>query len=174
MSELTEFRGSKDEYFKGGDGSPLTEAQRRGFRGLDYFAENALLRLEIKPEVLQTIELVEIDLAGSDEPAAYIRWAKIRFTVGPDEAELMVFKDEESGAVFLPFVDATAGSGETYGGGRYIEVEELADGQLLVDFNYAYNPYCAYNERWVCPMTPFENRLSVRIEAGERAFRDGA
>ena len=119
MSELTEFRGSKDEFFKSGDASPLAEAQRRGFQGLDYFAENAALRFEIKPEILQTIELVEIGQSGGGEATDYIRWAKIRFPVGSEEAELTVFKDEETGAVFLPFVDATGREGETYGGGRY-------------------------------------------------------
>lgn len=64
-------------------------------------------------------------------------------------------------------MDSLAGT-ETYPAGRYLEPEELPDGKLLVDFNLAYNPYCAYNEQWSCPLTPFENRLKVSIRAGER------
>ncbi|MFN2197412.1 MAG: DUF1684 domain-containing protein, partial [Anaerolineales bacterium] len=64
-------------------------------------------------------------------------------------------------------VDALAGQ-ETYGAGRYLEPEELEDGRFLIDFNLAYNPYCAYNENWSCPLTPFENRLKVPVRAGEK------
>jgi len=68
---------------------------------------------------------------------------------------------------FLPFVDALAGK-ETYPAGRYVEPEPLANSKFLIDFNLAYNPYCAYNENWSCPLTPFENRLKVAIAAGEK------
>ena len=71
---------------------------------------------------------------------------------------------------FLPFVDNLAGS-ETYPAGRYLEPEPLPDGKYLIDFNQAYNPYCAYNEHWSCPLTPFENRLKVPIRAGEKIFQ---
>jgi uncharacterized protein (DUF1684 family) len=74
-------------------------------------------------------------------------------------------------AFFLPFADSMAGS-ETYPAGRYLEVEELPGGNFLVDFNQAYNPYCAYNEQWSCPLTPAENRLKVPIRAGEKIFHE--
>ena len=70
---------------------------------------------------------------------------------------------------FLPFVDSLAGK-ETYGAGRYLEPHRHGDGPFHIDFNYAYNPYCAYNERWSCPITPAENRLKVPIRAGEKLF----
>jgi uncharacterized protein (DUF1684 family) len=70
---------------------------------------------------------------------------------------------------FLPFSDATAPA-ETYGAGRYLEPEDLGGDKLVLDFNLAYNPYCAYNERWSCPLPPAANRLKVRIEAGEKKF----
>ena len=71
---------------------------------------------------------------------------------------------------FLPFTDATSGE-ETYGAGRYVEIDILEDGRVAIDFNMAYNPYCAYNEDWSCPLTPFENRLQVPIQAGEKKFK---
>jgi uncharacterized protein (DUF1684 family) len=70
---------------------------------------------------------------------------------------------------FLPFADALAGV-ETYGAGRYLEPEPVGDGQFVVDFNLAYNPYCAYNDDWSCPITPRENRLTVPIRAGEKLY----
>jgi len=82
-------------------------------------------------------------------------------------AELTIYADQDG--FFLPFVDSLAGS-ETYPAGRYLEPEPLSDGELLIDFNLAYNPYCAYNDQWSCPLTPFENRLKVPIRAGEKIY----
>ncbi len=104
--------------------------------------------------------------------AVYTRWAKVRFEMDGAPAELTVYRDVGSGDLFLPFQDANAG-GETYGAGRYIEVHQFEDGRLLVDFNYAYNPYCAYNEQWSCPIPPPENRLRVAIRAGEMTYAEG-
>ncbi|HLE52058.1 MAG TPA: DUF1684 domain-containing protein, partial [Anaerolineales bacterium] len=83
--------------------------------------------------------------------------------------ELTVYRDPHG--YFLPFADALAGS-ETYGAGRYLEPEPAGKGKLLVDFNYAYNPYCAYNDQYSCPLTPWENRLKVPIRAGEKVFHE--
>jgi uncharacterized protein (DUF1684 family) len=83
------------------------------------------------------------------------------------EAQLTIYQNENG--YFLPFVDALAGK-ETYPAGRYLEPEELYGNHFLVDFNLAYNPYCAYNEMWSCPITPAENRLKVPIRAGEKMF----
>ena len=102
--------------------------------------------------------------------APFVRWGKISFKVEDQPTQLTVYKDADSDEFFLPFADATSGS-ETYGAGRYLEVEELPDGRLLVEFNYAYNPYCAYNESWSCPLTPLENRIQVSIRAGEKSFK---
>ena len=71
---------------------------------------------------------------------------------------------------FIPFVDAQAGK-ETYGAGRYLDPEVLPDGRLVLDFNLAYNPYCAYNERYSCPIPPAENRLEAVIQAGEKSYK---
>jgi hypothetical protein len=87
--------------------------------------------------------------------------------VDDQSAELTIYTSD--GEYFLPFTDALAGK-ETYGAGRYLEPHPLGNGMFLIDFNYAYNPYCAYNARWSCPLTPFENRLKVSIRAGEKNF----
>jgi len=99
----------------------------------------------------------------------YFRHGRFRFTVGGEEAELTIYRGEHG--YFLPFVDSLNG-GETYPAGRYLEPEELPGNRFLVDFNIAYNPYCAYNDAWSCPITPAENRLSIPIRAGEKIFHN--
>jgi uncharacterized protein (DUF1684 family) len=97
----------------------------------------------------------------------YDRFGRFHFEVDGEGVDLTVFQNEHG--FFLPFADSLAGQ-ETYGAGRYLEPELLSNGQLLVDFNLAYNPYCAYNAKWSCPITPAENRLKVPIRAGEKVF----
>jgi uncharacterized protein (DUF1684 family) len=168
MSELSEFRQSKDEFFAGGHDSPLTHHQAIDFKGLKYFDDNPDLRFVADPETFESQEVVEMQTSTGDV-AQYIRWGRVSFEVEHQKAQLTLMKDEDGGGFFLPFADATSGQ-ETYGAGRYLDVRELPDGKLLIDFNYAYNPYCAYNESWSCPLTPSENRLKVAVRAGEMSF----
>jgi uncharacterized protein (DUF1684 family) len=168
MSELEEFRKEKDEFFKTDRQSPLTPEQKRDFHGLNYYPENPSLRLELKLERFANPEQVIMPTSTGDEQE-YSHAGQIRFSVDGQEAVLQVY--EADYGFFLPFVDATAPR-ETYGAGRYLEPHDLGDDLLAVDFNLAYNPYCAYNERWSCPLPPAANRLKVRIEAGEKNFHD--
>ncbi len=165
--ELAGFRQAKDAFFRDGHDSPLTADQQRAFADLPYFNENPSLRVVVEPVPFDQPEDVELDLS-TGEAAVYRRWARVRFEVEGAPAELTVFRDADGGEIFLPFKDATAAAGETYGAGRYLDVHEASDGRLLLNFNYAYNPYCAYNERWSCPLTPAENVLTVSIGAGEK------
>ena len=171
MSDLTQFRQAKDQHFREDPESPLLPEQRARFDGLAYYDENETLALEITPEPFEQQEQVDMQ-TSTGEVAPYVRWARVHFETDDGPAALTVYRDAGSGALFLPFVDANAGS-ETYGAGRYLEIEELDDGRLQLDFNYAYNPYCAYNARWSCPIPPAENRLQVPIRAGERSYEDG-
>ena len=169
MSQLTEFRQSKDDFLARDHHSPLTDEQQRSFSRLSYYDENTALRLELEVSTFGTDEVVEMQTSTGDV-ASYLRWGKVAFQVDEEPAELIIFKDVRGGEFFLPFADATSGE-ETYPSGRYLEIHELSDSKVLVDFNYAYNPYCAYNEQWSCPLTPFENRLRVPIRAGEKSFK---
>ena len=168
MSELTDFRAEKDDYFRDHPQSPLTPGQRQGFTGLNYFPENDALRLEVAIDPLKDQASIQMQTStgGVQE---YVRYGKFRFQVDGQEAELTIYKADYG--YFLPFVDALAGS-ETYPAGRYLEPEALSGNRFLVDFNLAYNPYCAYNEMWSCPITPAENRLQVPIRAGEKLFQE--
>ena len=169
ISELEAFRNEKDDFFRQDPQSPLTPDQKRNFQGLNYFPENPDLRLEIKAEELPKKERIEMQTSSGDIQA-YFRHSRIHFVVDGQEAELTIY--EGTNGFFLPFVDPLAGK-ETYPAGRYLEPEILPGGRFLVDFNLAYNPYCAYNEHWSCPLTPFENRLKVPIGAGEKLFDAG-
>jgi uncharacterized protein (DUF1684 family) len=168
MNTLEQFRKEKDDFFKNNHQSPLSPEQRRSFTALHYYPENPSLRLNLKlkkgsapvPVIIQT---------STGEVREYMRVGEINFNVNGQDATLQIYDDGNS--YFLPFVDATAPD-ETYGAGRYLEPQDLGNDMLEVDFNLAYNPYCAYNERWSCPLPPNENRLKVRIEAGEKKLHD--
>ncbi len=167
MSALTDFRNEKDAFFRDDPRSPLLPAQRQPFTGLRYYAENPALVFDVTPELIADPEVVTMQTSTGDEQH-YLRWALARFEVDGMPLTLTIFRDP-AGGYFLPFTDAGRGS-ETYGAGRYLEPEVLADGRLVLDFNYAYNPYCTYNDAWSCPLPPAENHLGVRIPAGEMVF----
>jgi uncharacterized protein (DUF1684 family) len=144
----------------------LTTEQKIAFTGLNYFSENESLRLEVQVEPLKDQEPMEMQTStgGVQE---YTRYGRFKFQVDGQDAELTIYQNEHG--YFLPFVDSLAGK-ETYPAGRYLEPEVLVGNRFFVDFNLAYNPYCAYNEMWSCPITPPENRLKVPIRAGEKLF----
>lgn len=168
MSDLEDFRRAKDRFFKSDRQSPLTAEQKRSFEGLKYFAENPSLALELEVEEFPQKDEIQMQTSTGDVQV-YQRFGRIHFEVEDQPAELTIYLSDSG--YFLPFVDSQANS-ETYGAGRYLEPEALGDGRFAVDFNYAYNPYCAYNEFWSCPLTPFENRLKVPVRAGEKNYHD--
>ena len=171
MSALTEFRKQKDDFFKHDWQSPLTPDQQQAFDGLKYYPENPALRftVPIEPYADQAPVIMQTSTGAVNE---YVKYGQVSFSVNGEAAALQVYQDPDGGDFFLPFVDATAPD-ETYGAGRYLDIEPNDDGTFTIDFNYAYNPYCAYNPHWSCPIPPQENRLKLRIEAGERNFHAG-
>jgi uncharacterized protein (DUF1684 family) len=166
MSELTDFRTEKNEFFAHHPQSPLTPEQKRGFVGLRYFPENDVLRLEVQVERLSEQQPMQMQ-TSTGGVQTYVRHGRFKFQVEGQDAELTIYQNENG--YFLPFADSLAGQ-ETYPAGRYLEPESLPGDRFLVDFNLAYNPLCAYNEMWSCPITPAENRLKVPIRAGEKLF----
>ena len=167
MTELDMFRAEKDAFFGGNAQSPLTREQRKDFKGLIYFPENEALCLEVKVEEFPDKDQFNMQTSTGDVQV-YERFGKFSFDVEGEQAELTIYRSQHG--FFLPFVDSLADV-ETYPAGRYLEPEPLPGGRFIVDFNYAYNPYCAYNEMWSCPITPAENRLKVAIRAGEKLFQ---
>ena len=168
MTQLKNFRAQKDEFFASQPESPLMPEQKRTFQGLSYFAENPDMRLEVTVEEFEEQDEIQMQTTTGGVQD-YVRFGKFKFQVDGDEAELTIYASHHG--FFLPFADSLAGA-ETYGAGRYLEPQHLGNGTFQVDFNLAYNPYCAYNEAWACPITPFENRVKVPIRAGEKIFEE--
>ncbi len=168
MSELEIVRRQKDRYFTIGPDSPIPYEQRADFAGLAYYPENDGLRLVVQPEEFAEKQSIQMTTSTSGVQE-YQRWGRFGFEVEQQPAALTIYY-ASWGGFFVPFVDATSG-GETYGAGRYLELEALADGSFLADFNMAYNPYCAYSEDYSCPIPPAENRIAVPIRAGEIQYQ---
>ena len=172
VSELIGFRADKDAFFRDHPSSPLTDEQRAAFPGLAYFDEDPafVVRAPLEAEGVDTREPIQMQTTTGGTQT-YRRAGVARFEVDGEAARVTLFASEGMGdALFLPFRDATSGR-ETYGAGRYLEVEPPGpDGTVQIDFNLAYNPYCAYNPEWSCPIPPGENWLAVAIRAGERSF----
>jgi uncharacterized protein len=168
MSPLDQFRAQKDDFFLHDWQSPLEADQRREFTGLKYYPENPALRFTIPIEPYAEQEIITM-ITSTGSAREYVKYGQFSFEVNGEVATLQVYQGPDEEYFFLPFVDATAPK-ETYGAGRYLDIEPIGNGEFLIDFNYAYNPYCAYSDKWSCPLTPRENRLTVRIEAGEKNF----
>jgi uncharacterized protein len=168
MSELDDFRRAKDHAFAHGTESPVPDGERDRFEGLSYYSFDPKLRIAVDVEPPDTTEGLTMSTSTGDE-VAYRRSGVVRFTVDGQPAQLTLFEDEEEGELFVPFRDSTSGV-ETYGAGRYLEVARPQGGRVTLDFNYAYNPYCAYSEAYSCPLAPTENWLRVPIRAGEKVY----
>ena len=165
------YRADKDEAFRHDPQSPLAPGDREGFEGLRYFPADpgmVIDGLELLPYEGDAPELFDMQTTtGVIRPA--MRAGVLRFELSGTPCELVAydFVGVPSETLFLPFLDATSGA-DTYGAGRYLDVAPEPDGTWTLDFNLAYHPLCAYDARWSCPLTPAENRLPIRVEAGER------
>ena len=161
-------RIQKDDYFRNHHHSPLTEEQISKFKTLNYFEVDENYRFIV--ELKQYNKKQNVDIRTSTGSLqTYIRFGYVEFRIKDVLNTLTVYKQHDSDYFFIPFKDLTTGK-ETYGAGRYIELEKIDKNLYSLDFNFAYNPYCAYNDNWTCPLTPFENILKVEIKAGEKAF----
>ena len=180
---LLEFRRRRDELFKAHPQSPIAAPERDAFAGLRYFEPDPRFRVAGRLRDASDPEgVVEIDTGGEDGIIRYRRAGLLTFTLLGAPCALTVYGLVGYAAgLFLPFRDATSGA-ETYGGGRYLfdtakntdalclEIEPGST-EVTIDFNYAYNPSCAYDVRWACPLAPRENWLSIPVRAGEMLYR---
>ncbi len=168
-TELELFRAAKDKFYAHDDRAPLTPEQQRSFKALSYFPENEALIVMAKVDRDVDPGVVHMETTKG-RPQEYRRYGRVYFEVDGRKAEVTLYASAGSRKLFLPFRDATSGN-ETYGGARYLDLESGGK-EIEIDFNYAYNPYCAYNAEWNCPLPPAENWLEVPIRAGEKAFSD--
>jgi len=168
LEVLTE-RRLKDEAFRSAPDSPIPLPQRRQFAGLCYYPPTREYVLPAVLQRFQRLDTVELASTRAGYRHRMLRYGRLLFPLGDTVLSLTVYKPlEEGGLLFIPFADATTGQ-ETYAGGRYLELqEEPGEEEYVLDFNRAFNPYCAYNEEYACPVVPAENRLPIPIRAGER------
>lgn len=168
---LEAYRADKDEAFREADDSPIPRDNRGGFLGLPYFPIEESLRFEgLSLEPYQGTEPVSFEIPTTDgRSRPYTRAGTFEFQVRDQPLRLTAYESDDvpSGQLFVPFMDGTTGT-DTYGAGRYLDLEPDPDGAYTLDFNLAYHPLCVYDPKYSCPLTPAENRLPVRIEAGER------
>jgi uncharacterized protein len=166
INDLIAQRQQKDRFFKSNPYSPLSPQQQQQFDHLAYFDPNPTLAFELVPEEFAEKKNILMQTSTGDT-RYYVRWGKVKFQMDGEDVELTLFYMPGQAQFFVPFIDATSGN-ETYGAGRYIDVDRLPDGTVRIDFNLAYSPYCAYSPDWNCPMPPQENCLKVAIRAGEK------
>jgi uncharacterized protein (DUF1684 family) len=168
---VTDWRKERDIFFKSHERSPLTPKEKKNFKGLKYFPFDPkyVFYAEIERYIfhINNPKYYATFLTNKGTHKRYIRYGKVRFRLDRKDFSIEVYKSILSDSLFIPFKDETNGK-ETYGGGRYIEAEILPGYKMVLDFNMAYYPSCAYNEKFICVLSPKENVLAIPIRAGER------
>jgi len=170
--KLKDFREKRDRFFKEDPHSPLKESDRKKFKGLFYYPidlkyamAGAIERYPTEPKPMYVI------LPTNKETGRkYVKYGRFKFKWEGKAYTLQVFRPLGGGELFLPFKDKTSET-ETYPKGRYLSIEPMPGGKVLIDFNRAYNPFCQFNEKYTCPYAPEENCLDIVIRAGEKRFR---
>lgn len=173
--EIITHRLKKDNDLANPEKSPLKAEQIPLFEGLAYYYPDITFRVSARFEIDTTDQPFRMPTTTSRLPL-YRKYGQIIFNIGDTSFVLTAFQNldylaanPDYNKLFIPFKDYTNGE-ETYGGGRYLDIDIPLSDTLWLDFNYAYNPYCAYSERWSCPIPPDENSLTVYIRAGEKNF----
>lgn len=175
VGDIEQFQLELNEEFRDPETSPLKNRDRKNFQGLDFFPIDTTMRVKARLE--RTPEELPFSMrTTTDRVTEEVRYGILYFRINGEEYRLNVYQNQElitregyEDYLFLPFSDGTNGE-ETYGGGRYIDLRIPEGNEIILDFNKAYNPYCAYNKKYSCPIVPAENTLSVSIKAGVKAF----
>ena len=165
-------RFAKDSLLKFDNNSPLDHGQRVRFVELSYYAPDSNYRVMaklVKNEQLDTITIEDTHKALRK----CFRFAKLNFSIKGKPCSLFAYKmiGMEGQSLFVPFYDLTNGK-VTHDGGRYLDLEYHDKNEIELDFNFAYNPYCAYSQNYGCPIPPAENKLNIPIEAGEKEWKE--
>ncbi|MBN2275873.1 MAG: DUF1684 domain-containing protein [Bacteroidales bacterium] len=170
---IIEERNQKDLFFKNHSDSPIPFFYRQQFSGLNYYPPDPDVQFELKLHEHNEKKILKInDTKGNVRK--FFRWGEFLFRIKGEECVLQAYKSHsgEEG-LFVPFRDKTSGK-ETYGAGRYIDLDVgehyTTDGKWILDFNKAYNPWCAYSEYYACPYVEPENWLKVTVYAGEKKY----
>ena len=169
--ELLDMRREKDEAFRTTAESPIPEHMRDTFKGLKYFApsEEGVVDATFVPAT--SADTITMTTTTSELRPA-LRAGRFTFSYGTTECSLTAFQflGGPTDSYFVPFTDRTTGE-TTYRGGRYLDIERTGDSVYVIDFNRAYNPFCAYNDAFSCPRVPRENNLPVTVTVGEQSWK---
>ena len=174
----TKYQQELNASYKDASKSPLKKKDLRNFKGLEFFTVDSTFIVTAK--LTKTLNAPTFKMATTtDRKPLYKEYGKLNFTLKGKDCELTIYQSQDESRdekykdyLFLPFTDDTSGE-ESYGGGRYMDVmttDEKPDGTIQLNFNNTYNPYCAYNDRYSCPLTPRKNHLDVAIKAGIKVF----
>jgi uncharacterized protein (DUF1684 family) len=175
-SELSQFRMSKDSQFKTDKDSPIPEEIKPTFEGLKYYPESKEFIFTAKIIKFEKQDTVKFRTSKEDITRFMIKYCKLEFKLLDSTYSLLGFLPMKNGQVidppelFVPFFDETNGK-DTYEAGRYLDFPIDSKETLILDFNYAYNPYCAYNHKYSCARVPEQNFIQLKIEAGEKIFK---
>jgi uncharacterized protein (DUF1684 family) len=169
---LKVFREKRDRFFREDPHSPLKERDRKGFTGLKYYPIDLRYAIvgHIEPYPTEPKPIYFKLPTSKGNEKMYVKYGRFEFEWDGKPYVLQIYRPLGGGELFLPFRDKTSGT-ETYPRGRYLSIEPMAGGRVLIDFNRAYNPFCEYNEKYTCPFAPEENWLDIAIRAGEKRFR---
>ena len=173
---VVEWRKGRDEFLKTHERSPLTPGKKRNFNGLKYYPFDPKYVFSGKIEcytpyvIFNDPKYYATFLTNKGTTKRYIRYGRFHFRLGDKDYAIEIYKSILSDFLFIPFMDKTNGK-ETYEGGRYIDAEMLVGHKIVLEFNMAYNPPCAYNDKLVCVLPPRENILECPIPAGEKNFK---
>ena len=175
QQEVKAFQDEWNAFFSDSVRSPLLEEDRKVFEGLDFFPANKEYRADAAFTRTPDEEPFEMPTTKERRPV-YVKFGEAQFEMQGKEILLHLFQNQKyaqsedyDGHLFLPFTDLTSGK-ETYGGGRYIDLTIPQGDTIVIDFNKAYNPYCAYNHKYSCPIPPPENHIDLEVRAGIKAF----
>lgn len=171
----TEFQREMNSAYKDATKSPLKDEDRKNFKGLDFFKFDSIFVVSANFKRTPNEKSFKMKTTTDRRPE-YVKYGELTFGLKGKSFKLNIYQNlgllDEAGYedyLFLPFLDETNGL-ESYGGGRYIDTRIPEGDTMLLDFNKAYNPYCAYNDKYSCPIVPRKNYLKTRIEAGVKAF----
>ncbi len=172
FAQVQQARKAKNRAFRQGNESPLTAVQRPQFDSLKYFAPDKKFIVMARYAALARLGPVAMQMSDR-RTEQYTPWGRATFELGGQRQQLTLYRKANDSTLFVPFTDPSNGRG-TYGGGRYLDAPLPTEGatSIVLDFNQVYNPYCAYNTEYSCPVPPPENRLKVPVPVGEKSFHD--
>lgn len=171
--KLLKERKETDSFMKRSSESPLNQGQKKKFKGLSYYLPDAQYIVNAKLTPFKSKPIIKIP-TSDNASMTYIKYGIAEFTLHDTLQHVLLLQsldEKDPKALFLAFTDKTSGH-QTYGGGRYIDLQLTGERRVIIDFNKAYNPYCMYNENYSCPFPPKENHLEIAITAGEKIYKE--